>query len=236
MKYMIAAALMMTGSTTMRAQDEVEGTVSMDIVSQYIWRGMDAGNASVQPTLGIGWKGLSLTAWGSVGITEASDTKELDLTLGYSTHGFNVGITDYWFSSGQDPRGRYFLYKAHRTNHIFEGNVGYDFGCLGVQWYTNFTGNDGVNKNGKRAYSSYLELSAPFSFVKCDWTATLGAVPYASSFYGTNGFAITNIGLKAQHDFDIKGKVNLPIYAGLTANPRTQKAYFTIGFAIQPKL
>lgn len=235
-KYIMMAGLLLCSGLTTNAQDKVEGNVNIDFVSQYIWRGQDLGNVSVQPTLGIGWKGLSLSAFGSVGLTSAADTKEFDLTLGYSKCGFNVGVTDYWFSEGLDSRGRYFKYDAHGTNHVFEGNVGYDFGFLNVQWFTNFTGNDGVNKDGKRAYSSYFEVSAPFRFVKCDWTATVGAVPYASSFYGANGFAITNISLRAQKDFDIKQKVTIPVFAGITANPCSQKAYFTIGFAITPNL
>lgn len=235
-KYLLTAGLMLCTGLNVQAEDKVEGEVNVDFVSQYIWRGQDLGNVSVQPTLGIGWKGLSLSAFGSVGLTSAADTKEFDLTLGYSKCGFNVGVTDYWFSEGLDSRGRYFKYDAHGTNHVFEGNVGYDFGFLNVQWFTNFTGNDGVNKDGKRAYSSYFEVSAPFRFVKCDWTATVGAVPYASSFYGANGFAITNISLRAQKDFDIKQKVTIPVFAGITANPCSQKAYFTIGFAITPNL
>ena len=130
-------------ATTAKAEHGVEGTLGADLVSQYIWRGTDCGSAAIQPTLGIAWKGLSLTAWGSVGITSADDTRELDLTVGYSTGGFNVGVTDYWFSSGNEAAaGRYFLYKNSKTNHLFEGNVGYDFGPLSMQWYTLFAGND----------------------------------------------------------------------------------------------
>lgn len=234
MKYLLAACMLLGASFESKAQ--VEGEMSVDFVNQYIWRGQDLGNVSVQPTLGIGWKGLSLTAWGSVGLSTASDTKEFDLTLGYQAGGFNIGVTDYWFNAGQDPQNRYFLYPAHKTNHVFEGNVGYDFGFLSLQWFTNFAGNDGANKDGKRAYSSYFEVSAPFSFVKCDWTATVGAVPYATDFYGTTGFAITNISLQASKSFDIKDKVSIPVFAGITANPCSQKAYLTVGFAIQPKL
>ena len=234
MKYLLAACMLLGASFESKAQ--VEGEMSVDFVNQYIWRGQDLGNVSVQPTLGIGWKGLSLSAWGSVGLTSASDTKEFDLTLGYENSGFNIGITDYWFNAGLDARNRYFMYKAHKTNHVFEGNIGYDFGFLNLQWFTNFAGNDGANKDGKRAYSSYFEVSAPFSFVKCDWTATVGAVPYATDFYGTTGFAITNISLQASKSFDIKDKVSIPVFAGITANPCSQKAYLTVGFAIQPKL
>ena len=92
------------------AQDKVETTIAADFVSQYYWRGQDLGAISLQPTLGLGYKGLSLTAWGSVGISEPSDTKEFDLTLAYETGGFHVGVTDYWFNN---PNEKYFAYKAH---------------------------------------------------------------------------------------------------------------------------
>ena len=157
-KIMIALGLFV--ATNIYAQDKVETTVAADIVSQYIWRGQDLGNVSLQPTLGVAYKGFSLSAWGSVGLADAKDTKEFDLTLGYATGGFNIGITDYWFNTGLDPMNRYFKYDAHATNHVFEANVGYDFGLASIQWFSNFGGNDGTNKDGKRAYSSYVELAA----------------------------------------------------------------------------
>lgn len=212
----------------------METTIAADVVNQYIWRGVDAGNVSLQPTLGVAYKGLSLTAWGSVGLTESSDTKEFDFTLGYTTGGLNVGITDYWFSVGQDPDARYFKYDAHGTNHVFEAFVGYDFGVLSAQWYTNFAGNDGVNKDGKRAYSSYFEVNAPFRLATCEWTATLGAVPYATTTYGTTGFAVTNIGLKATKDIKVTDTFSVPIFAGVTGNPCAQKAYLIFGFTLKP--
>ena len=158
MKKIALFALGLVMSLTTFAQDEVEATISGDIVSQYIWRGQDLGNAAIQPTLGIAYKGLSLSAWGSYGIANSDDTKELDLTLTYTIGGFNIGITDYWTNDGGDPDARYLKYEAHSTNHVFEANVGYDFGFASLQWYTNFAGDDGLNKNGKRAYSSYFEL------------------------------------------------------------------------------
>ena len=212
----------------------METTIAADVVNQYIWRGVDAGNVSLQPTLGVAYKGLSLTAWGSVGLTESSDTKEFDFTLGYTTGGLNVGITDYWFSVGQDPDARYFKYDAHGTNHVFEAFVGYDFGVVSAQWYTNFAGNDGVNKDGKRAYSSYFEVNAPFPLATCEWTATLGAVPYATTTYGTTGFAVTNIGLKATKDIKVTDAFSVPVFAGVIGNPCAQKAYLVFGFTLKP--
>lgn len=204
----------------------VEAALGVDLVNQYIWRGQDLGDVSLQPTLGISWKGLSLSAWGSVGISDFSDDKELDLTLAYSIKGFNVGITDYWFSQGS-----YFQYKSGKTTHIWEANVGYDFVFLSLQWYTNFAGNDGTNKDSKRAFSSYFELAAPFRLGGLDWSASLGIVPWATTSYNSNGFCVTNVSLRATKDFVIKEKYHLPVYAGLIANPRNEKVYLLFGVA-----
>ena len=232
MKKIVLFALGMAMSMTTFAQDEVETTISGDIVSSYICRGQDLGNVSLQPTLGVGYKGLSLTAWGSVGLTDAADTKEFDLTLGYSAGGFNIGVTDYWFNAGLDPEDRYFMYDAHGTNHVFEATVGYDFGFASLQWYTNFAGNDGVNKDGDRAYSSYVEANIPFQLASVDWTATAGAVPFATDFYGTTGFAVTNLALKASKDIKITDSFSLPVFGQVVANPCAQKAYLVLGFTL----
>ena len=216
------------------AQDEIETTVGADFVNQYIWRGQDLGDVSLQPTLGIGYKGLSLTAWGSVGLSDFLDTKEFDLTLAYTVGGFNIGITDYWFDAGLDPEGRYFKYDAHGTNHVFEANVGYDFGFASLQAFTNFAGNDGTNKDGERAYSTYVELAAPFKLATVDWNAALGVVPFATTSYGTTGFAVTNVSLKATKDIKVTDSFSIPVFGQVVANPCSQNAYLVFGFTLQP--
>lgn len=92
------------------AQDKVEASIGADLVSGYIWRGQDLGNVSIQPSASVSYKGFTLSGWGSVGI-DKEDTKEFDLTLGYSTGGFSVSVTDYWFNNGP----QYFHYGAHNT-------------------------------------------------------------------------------------------------------------------------
>ena len=56
-----------------------------------------------------------MSAWGSVGF-EGKDTKELDLTLGYTTGGFSISVTDYWFDGGSG----YFHYGSDNTNHTLK--------------------------------------------------------------------------------------------------------------------
>lgn len=230
----LEVVMMVLPFTTISAQgDEAKLSIGTDIVSQYIWRGQKLGSVSLQPTLGVAYKGLSLTAWGSVGLSEPKDTKEFDFTLAYAIGGFNVGVTDYWFDSQGD---KYFKYAAHSTAHVFEGNVGYDFGFLNFQWYTNFGGNDGFTRHGHRAYSSYAELSAPFAFLDCNWLVTAGCVPYGTDFYSeaTNRFAVTNLSLKAAREFVITEKFKPSLFVAVAANPSTRAAYMLCGITIAP--
>jgi hypothetical protein len=229
-----ALALLLFGAATAKAQDMVETTVGTDFVSSYVWRGLELGDVSMQPTLGVSYKGLSLSAWGSVGLSNPADTKELDLTLAYSVGGFNIGVTDYWFNAGLDPLNRYFKYAADETNHVFEANVGYDFGFASLQWYTNFAGNDLVETTGKLAYSSYFEINVPFTLGGVDWTATAGAVPFATDFYGTGSFAVTNLALTAAKDIRITDTFSIPVFAQMAANPYSRVAFLVLGITLQP--
>ena len=229
-----ALALLLFGAATAKAQDMVETTIGTDFVSSYVWRGLELGDVSMQPTLGVSYKGLSLSAWGSVGLSNPADTKELDLTLAYSVGGFNIGVTDYWFNAGLDPLNRYFKYAADETNHVFEANVGYDFGFASLQWYTNFAGNDLVKTTGKLAYSSYFEINVPFTLGGVDWTATAGAVPFATDFYGTGSFAVTNLALTAAKDIRITDTFSIPVFAQVAANPCSRAAFLVFGITLQP--
>ena len=234
MKKIVCFAMGLVMTMTTLAQDEIETTISGDIVSSYIWRGQDLGSAGFQPTLGVAYKGLSLTAWGNYGLANTLDTKEFDLTLAYSIGGFNVGVTDYWFDrGGLDPQNRYFKYDAHGTNHVFEANIGYDFGFASLQWFTNFTGND-YKVDGERAYSSYVEVVVPFKLSAIEWTATAGAVPTESVIYGTNGFAVTNVSLKATKEIKVTDTFSIPVFGQVVGNPCSQKAYLVFGFTLQP--
>lgn len=215
----------------LQAQEKVEAHVGADIVSGYIWRGQDSGNASIQPSLSLAYKGFSLTAWGSVGF-DKEDTKELDLTLGYEYQGFSISVTDYWYNGGPG----FFHFGATNTNHTFEAQVGYDFDFLAVNWYTNIGGNDGLTANGNRAYASYLSLTVPFHLGGLDWAAEVGATPWANSYYniekgGANGFEVADVSISASKDIRITSHYALPISAKLTWNPSTEGTYFVFGIS-----
>ena len=116
--------------------------VNADFVSSYIWRGIDSGNASVQPSLGLNWKGLTVYAWGSTEFREKNN--EIDLSLEYEYKNLTLYFNNY-FTQTEDEPFKYFNYSSHSTGHTFEIGVGYMFSekfPLSISWYTTFAGND----------------------------------------------------------------------------------------------
>lgn len=228
LRVLALSLLVVLGSCVVKAQEKVEVSVGADVVSGYIWRGMDCGGFSIQPGISIAKSGFSLTAWGSVGL-DNDDAKEFDLTLGYGIGGFSIAITDYWFN--QDPDGlsqRYFNYRARGT-HTFEATLGYDFGPLSLSWNTYFAGND-YKANDKRAYSSYAEAVVPFKLGGFDFAAEIGMTPWEGAY--SDGLNVTNIGLGVSKELRITDSFHLPLFAKITTNPFENRTYFVFGGTI----
>lgn len=223
LKICMVLTLVLISFTGMKAQESVEADFGVGVVSSYAWRGMKLDDAAAQPSLSLGYKGLSLGAWGSVGLT-GGDYKELDFSLSYKKSGFFVGLTDYWCA---DSQKKYFDYSDN-TLHVLEAGLGYDFSLLSISWYSNILGATGQNSDGDDVMSSYVEVSAPFSFGDLDWTATVGAAPFESSYYGVDGFGIINCSLTASKDLTI-GSATIPAFVQLMANPDAEKMFFTFG-------
>ena len=212
------------------AKSDFEFHLKGDVVTNYLWRGLNFGHVSLQPEMSLGWKGLSLKAWGNMGLSDSKDSREIDLTLSYEIGGLSFGVIDYW-TDGND--NRFFYYRNDSTGHSFEGFVSYNFGPVSASWQTSFAGSDFQKDSGKRAFSSYFEVAAPFRFVTCNWDAAVGFVPWKSDYYYTNGFRLINVSLRATKEIQISKSFSLPVFGQLVANPNEQSLYFVFGFTLK---
>lgn len=226
------SALALSVCISAMAEDNDDSKVSLevgaDVVSSYVWRGMDCGGFSVQPgaTLTFNRAGISIGAWASASLFETTDfanMAEFDLSLSYApTDAFSIGVTDYNFCGGNYWRN--WTFNGVST-HSLELNVSYDFGALAVEWDTCLTGED-HRAGGKRAYSSYFQVSAPFSLGGVDCSTAIGACPWGYKFgadYG-HGFSVINVSLKAEKEVK-----SLPLFGEIVFNPREESTYFVVG-------
>ena len=230
--------------------NKVESYVDVDLVSHYMWRGQDKGGVSIQPEAYVSWKGLTLKLEGNTGF-ESSDGQDLDVTLGFECFGFNIGVIDCW-ESNIDPNNRYFYYKE-KGAHRLEANIGYSWKYGSLQAYTIFWGND-FRISGKRAYSTYVELSVPFKLGGVNWTAAVGGTPFESAgylellenqgisghetygiphYYYAEGPSCVMASIRATKTIDL-GFAHVPVFAELHTNPYMRKATFLCGLTIAP--
>ncbi|MBR0036736.1 MAG: hypothetical protein IJP70_03745 [Bacteroidales bacterium] len=227
----VLSVVMLMPASPLKAEDneKVSFEVGADLVSSYIWRGQSCAGFSVQPSATFTWNkpGISVGAWASAELFQNStfaNMNEFDLSLSWSPiEALSVGLTDYHFCTGDYWSEWNFSGKA---SHFLELNLSYDFGPVAVAWNTNLTGDD-YHANGDRCYSSYVEVSAPFTLAGVDCEAAVGATPWDDHFTngaGQENFKVVNVSCKANKE--IKG---IPFFAQIVFNPHIESTYFVVG-------
>jgi hypothetical protein len=230
----IMLPIMVLTTTAATGQDTLETSAGADIVSKYVWRGVDQGaGASIQPAWGLSYKGFSLGAWGSVSVANPGPY-EFDLSLGYAIGGFSIGVTDYYWNGAGNS---FFAY--HADNHLIEGNLAFSFGekfPLTLSWNTFFAGNMDKDADGKQQYSTYIEAAYDFSLGGLDCTAAIGAAPWDSFAWlvpanEKTGFQISAISLTGSKKLDITPTFSVPLFVQCIFSPATDAAHLVIGFS-----
>lgn len=206
---------------------KVEFTVGADLVSSYVWRGSKVTGVSFQPSLGVSYKGLSLTGWASSDFKNA--VNELDWTLGYEVGGFSVAVTDYFGPYVDEETPRYFASKSH----ILEGTLGWDFAAvckkfaMNITWNTNFVNDE--DAEGKERFSTYIELGYPVELKPVSLNFALGFTPWEGMY--SDGFNVVNISVTASKEIPITDRYSLPIFAQFVLNPNTEKVAGVFGIS-----
>ncbi len=230
----LTLGLLISMTTLAQENEKLKAEVSADFVSSYLWRGLSVSDASVQPKVALDYRGLSFELWGSYDLAGSKDFKEIDIVLAYNIGRFKVTLSDIWTVHKDKADKRYFMYNAHSTNHTYEAKLFYDFGPANLEWSTYFAGNDYRNESKKRNFSSYFEANVPFRLAGFDWNGALGIVPYASSMYFTNGFAVTNVELRVSKDIKVTDSFRIPIFMVVLANPCLEKLHMAFGITLKP--
>ncbi len=158
-----------------------EVTIGADVVSRYVWRGTDFGNAAaVQPGIETAIGPVTLGAWGSWSISPGpadASGNECDLYASTTVGPVGLTLTDYFFPAyaGTDS-------LLNIDIHVFELSAGADVGPVSLLAAANVSGDDDN--------STYLEL-------------TYGAfsLGLGNGAYSTDGeFAPVSLGISASRD------------------------------------
>lgn len=245
---MIACALLlgMSSMTPLCAQERGNWsmTVGADAVNHYLWRGMELGGPSIQPSAYFDYeKGdwtVSLGLWGTKSVFKnryGEHYNELDLSVEASWRTLTLSLSDY-------GEGEYF--GPWQEGHFLDLGLSWTLSeniPLTLSWYSivnqTFEGSmDGGGFDWAAAFPSYVEAAYDFSVSAIDFSVAVGLWPYASPYYENEGFGVCNLNLSAGHEFEFNHGGTLPVAAQIMYNPTWNEFfwgvsvgyYFTLDF------
>ena len=191
------------------------------------------------------WANIGASDWGfrkglptyidpEDGVTEINPNTrfvpELDVMLTFRTYGLSVGLIHYYYCDGSNFFSWQSVDKLAASNNTSNTEIwfGYNFGELTkaglyFNWYTTIAGQDlryDASDNPHRAWSTYFELGYDYTFEKQAITigGVLGMSPWESPTYGNSKFAVTNIALKINKEWEFD-HVTLDLFAQGSINP-----------------
>ena len=245
-KVLVLCTAVMAVVLSAKAEVEFAYEAGAELVSAYIWRGMYNGGLSFQPEGLVGFNALDEAVqfragvWASLGASDWKFRKdgittdeynqntyfmpEVDFIASLSAYGASVGFNEYYYcDDGSSHTSE--IWFGYNFSHFFGEYAGAYF-----NWYTTVAGADRVVEtdlkkiaNGqleKQAFSTYIELGYDYTFE--DWGLTLGfqmgMSPWASPMYYNDKFAVVNLSLKADKEFDL-GVCTLNLWATGSINP-----------------
>ncbi len=191
-------------------------TIGADLMSRYVWRGVDFGDApSIQPYLKHTTGGLTIGTWGAYPFAAGAAVNEHDLYASYARGALEAGITDYFFPDSGD----YFDFQVE-GNHVIEPYISYS-GPVSVLLAVNAL-NDPDN-------SVYLELGYSGTFNAVEVSLFAGGTTAGSDWYGTTGAGLVAVGITARKDIALSPEFALPLSVSHIINPSAGKTYLIVG-------
>ncbi len=204
-----------------------------DFVSRYVWRGLDvASTPSIQPTVEYNNSGFTVGLWGAYTLSNiAASSDEIDLYFGYTLEtdagDFGLSVVDYYFPNSGERLGDF---KDGGGANTLEGIFTYG----GTDSFP-ISLTVGVNFYNDPGYNSYFELGYSTSIQSVDFSLFVGATPGSTEndgYYGTDKFAIINVGFSAAKEIKVTDDFSLPIFGSFIINPNDDIAHLVFGISI----
>jgi hypothetical protein len=215
--------------TTTKAQKDSQGgfSVSADLVSRYVFRGVDYGNSpAFQPTIEYTRGKFAIGAWGSYAFASSSAGanafQEADLYASYAfDFGLNLGVTDYYY-----PGSSWFELEDEISSHAIELNLGYDIGNLSLAG--NVALNDSRAGAGEENGVLYFEASYAFK----DFSVFVGGGDGWHVVSGEKGdFQVVNIGISTEKEIKITDTFSIPMFGMVFVNPNSELYDIVVGIS-----
>jgi hypothetical protein len=209
--------------------------VGVDLVSRFIYRGLNLGEApQVQPRIALNVENFQVALWSSHPLGQPSDATYDDVARG-------TNYREVLFWARYDIPLSVGTLTPYVQNH-YNPNSGqlFDFdgdgdGAHFFQAQLMFAGNERLPLDAMIGWvfyndpgdSIYLEAGYRFGVSGVDFRAFAGGVPGESPFNGVTEDepAVTNVGLTASRALAITEEYELPVGVSFIFNPYTENAF-----------
>lgn len=205
-------------------------SVGADILSRYVWRGVDYGNSpSFQPSLALTIGNFKLGTWGAYSFAgSGTPFAEHDIWASFdiptSAGTFSALYTDYYYPSAGL---KYFNFEGEGTGaHTLEVGIAYagpETVPLTVKAYFN------VHNDPDK--SAYVELGYPVAVQSVRLNFFVGGSAGKSFWYGTEQAAVINVGFTASKSITVTESFSLPVFASFIVNPDLEQSYLAVGMS-----
>jgi uncharacterized protein (TIGR02001 family) len=227
------------GATHALAQESVDVSLGVDLVSRYVWRGLNVGDSpSIQPSISFSKRGFEFGTWAAYSTAnQITEGDEMDFWVGYTAEfgeGGSIGflLTDYYFPNAGAKFSNFSNYDdedgpgAHTLELGASVSVSESF-PLSFSGYMNVY-NDGGN-------NLYFQVDAPVSVGGTSLDLFAGFTPGSSDnpdYYGTEDFAFINLGLSVAKNIPVTDNFALPLFGSWIVNPNDDISYLVVGFSL----
>jgi len=234
----------LAASAPVAAPAHAQVSLGADIVSRYVWRGIDFGDSwSIQPGLSFAGGGFEVGAWASYAM---NGTNESDLYVSYTIETesgatFSLGATDYYFPDFPEPSDEHEGHE-HEEDHGGEGPPKFlDWASHDIEPYLSFAGPERFPLEltaavlfADKQSTLYWELGVPFAKGGADLRVHVGGLGSASEFYANDGAAVTTMGISASKTIEAGDSWGVPVSLSYVVNPDSDLSFLVFGVTLSP--
>lgn len=222
--------------------------IGADLVSRYVWRGTDFGRSpSIQPSIELQVGSFAIGYWGAFSTSQLvsgsfASTQETDLYLSYTFKDVvSLTLTDYFFPNDTLINNKYYEFNENKTGHLVEAAIsfnGTDKIPFTLLVATNIWGADKRKANGKKFYSTYVELG--YSTTILENIALNSFVGFnviapdldkgESGFYG-DYMGVVNLGITGSKEIKVSDSFSIPVSVSVITNPQTENLFMVLGIS-----
>ena len=205
---------------------------SVKVVSRHVVRGFFTGNSPcIEPSLNFQAGKITIGAWAAYAFD--ASYSEVDFYVQYNTPLFQYSVTSLYNPRQDFENSDFFDFESEESVHFLDAIIKFK-GCdkfpISIMTSVMIYGDVDRDINNKQRYSTYIEFeySNYIGGKKVAWA--LGLTPY-QGFYADQ-MNVVNMNMSVFDKIKFSEQFSLPISAGLSLNPVTERLLFNFAFTL----